>query len=101
MFIYNVTTKVDPSIHERWVEWMKKIHIPQIMDTGCFEQFQFVRLLETDDSDGPTYAVQYRADSKASYNLYLEKYATTLRKHALDAWGDKIISFRSFMQVVH
>ncbi|MBY0481041.1 MAG: DUF4286 family protein [Chitinophagaceae bacterium] len=101
MFIYNVTTKVDPSIHESWVEWMKNTHIPQIMDTGCFEQFQFVRLLEIDDSDGPTYAVQYKADSKANYNLYLEKHAGALRKHAFDTWGSKIISFRSLMQVVH
>ena len=101
MFIYNVTTKVDPSVHEIWVQWMKKTHIPEIMLFGCFTEFQFVQLLEQDDSDGPTYAVQYRAESKAAYNLYLEKYATKLRNDVFAVWGNKVISFRSLMQVVH
>lgn len=101
MFIYNVTTKVDPSIHEIWVEWMKQTHIPDIMKTGCFTEFQFVKLLEQDESDGPTYAVQYRAASKADYNRYLEIHANQLRNHVFAVWGNKLISFRSLMQVVH
>jgi hypothetical protein len=101
MFIYNVTTKVDPTVHEAWVNWMQQTHIPEIMNTGCFTQFQFVRLLELDDTDGPTYAVQYRADSKAAYNLYVEKFANKLRNDVYTTWGNKVISFRSLMQVVH
>ncbi|MEI6087668.1 MAG: DUF4286 family protein [Bacteroidota bacterium] len=101
MFIYNVTTKIEPTIHEAWVEWMKEIHIPEIMNSGCFTQFQFVRLLELDDIEGPTYAVQYRSESKAAYNLYLEKFATKLRNDVYTKWGNKVISFRSLMQVVH
>jgi hypothetical protein len=101
MFIYNVTTKVDPSIHDVWVDWMKQTHIPEILNSGCFTQFQFVRLLELDDSDGPTYAVQYTADSKAAYNLYIEKFANKLRNDVYANWGNKVISFRTLMQVVH
>ena len=101
MFIYNVTTKVDPAVHEAWVTWMKEIHIPEIMLSGCFTSFQFVRLLELDDSEGPTYAVQFRSESKAAYNLYLEKYANKLRNDVYTKWGNKVISFRSLMQVVH
>lgn len=101
MFIYNVTTKIEPTIHEAWVEWMKEIHIPEIMKSGCFTQFQFVRLLELDDIEGPTYAVQYRSESKAAYNHYLENYANKLRNDVYTKWGNKVISFRSLMQVVH
>ena len=101
MFIYNVTTKIDPSIHADWVIWMKNTHIPQIMESDCFTQFQFVRLLEMDDSDGPTYAVQFMAASKADYNRYIEIHAAELRKVALQLWGSKTIGFRSLMQVVH
>lgn len=101
MYIYNVTTKVDPSIHEIWVEWMKTTHIPEIMSTGCFSEFQFARLLELDDSDGPTYTTQYRAASKADYNRYLEIHASKLRNNVLATWGNKVIGFRSLMQVVH
>jgi hypothetical protein len=101
MYIYNVTTKVDSTVHEVWVEWMNKTHIPEIMLSGCFTQFQFVRILELDDTEAPTYAVQYRAESKAAYNLYIEKYAPKLRNDVYATWGNKVISFRTLMQVVH
>jgi hypothetical protein len=101
MFIYNVTTKVDPSVHEIWVEWMKQTHIPAVMGSGCFSEFQFAKLLELDDTDGPTYAVQYRAVSKADYNRYLEIHANKLRNEVFAVWGNKVIAFRSLMQVVH
>jgi len=101
MFIYNVTTKVDWSIHDAWVKWMLEIHIPEVLATGCFDDAKLVRLLEIDEEDGPTYAAQYHAPSKAIYNSYLDKHAPELREKANAEWGNKFIAFRTLMQVVN
>ncbi len=101
MFIYNVTTKVAWAIHEAWVQWMKEKHIPDVMNSGCFTDSRFVRLLETDETEGPTYAVQYYAATKDDYERYIADYAPDLRKDALHNWGDRFIGFRSLMQVVN
>lgn len=101
MFIYNVTSKVDWSIHDAWVKWMLEEHMPEVVASGCFEKFQLVRLLETDEDEGPTYAAQYHAPSKAMYNEYLAKHAPELREKANAKWGGKFISFRSLMQIVN
>ena len=101
MFIYNVTIKIAHSIHDEWLQWMKEVHIPEVMNTGCFEKFVFVRLLETDEEEGPTYAVQYYASSKAGYNRYIELYAPALRKAGMDKWGDRFIAFRTLMEVMN
>ncbi len=100
MFIYNVTIKLDHSIHEAWVKWMNEEHIPDVMQSECFEKFQFVRLLEVDEEEGPTYAVQYYAVSKAQYNRYIDLYAPKLRQASTDKWGNKFIAFRTLMEVV-
>lgn len=100
MFIYNVTIKLDSSIHDSWTNWMKEEHIQDIMNTGCFEKFVFVKLLDIDDSEGPTYAVQYYAESKAQYNRYIDLHAPKMRKASMDKWGDKFIAFRTLMEVV-
>lgn len=100
MFIYNVTSKIDHSISEAWLQWIQQEHIPDIIATGCFSKATVLRLLEVDDSEGPTYAIQYTAESKASYNRYIEKFAPVMRQKAIDKWGNKFIAFRSFMQVV-
>ena len=59
MFIYNVTVKVDWSIHEAWVQWMLNEHMPEMIKTGCYTDSKLLRLLETDEKEGPTYAAQY------------------------------------------
>jgi hypothetical protein len=100
MFIYNVTTKVDHSIHQAWLQWIKQEHIPDIINTGCFTHATVLHLLEIDDHDGPTYAVQYHAESKALYNRYIEKFAPLMRQKAMSKWGNKLIAIRSIMQII-
>ena len=101
MIVYNVTTKLDWSIHEDWLIWMKSIHIPEMLDTGLFTDSRILRLLEVDDAEGPTYAVQYYADSMASYHQYIAAYAPVQRAKTIDQWGDKFIAFRTLMETVH
>ena len=101
MIIYNITTKVAAPIHTNWLQWIKEEHIPDILDTGCFTHATVLQLLEVDDSEGPTYAVQYFAESKSLYNNYIEKFAAQMRQKAFDKWGDKFISFRSVMKVIN
>jgi hypothetical protein len=100
MIIYNVTVKVDGGIADAWLEWLLNEHIPDIMATDCFTDNKVVRLLEVDDSEGPTYAIQYHAASKALYNEYITKYAETMRQRSYSKWGERFIAFRSVMQVV-
>ncbi|MEO5891354.1 MAG: DUF4286 family protein [Ferruginibacter sp.] len=101
MIIYNITIKVDPSIQDEWLAWLKEVHIPDILNTGCFTKANILRLLETDDTDGPTYAVQYHAESKAIYNRYIEKFSVILMQKSFEKWGDHFLSFPSVLQVVN
>ncbi|HMZ46575.1 MAG TPA: DUF4286 family protein [Chitinophagaceae bacterium] len=101
MFIYNVTIQVEPSIHDAWLIWLQNIHIPEVMNTGCFTKYQLVKLLDTKEEENTTYAVQYYLESKADYNRYIELFAPLLREAGLLAWGNKFAAFRTFMQVVN
>ena len=100
MLIYNVTTKVSWPIHKEWLQWMQGIHIPEVMATGCFEKFQMVRLLEIDEEEGPSYAIQYYASGRDVYEKYINEYAPALREKTTKAWGDQFIAFRTLMEVV-
>jgi len=101
MIIYNVTIKLDEAIYPQWLVWLKEEHIPDVIATGCFTRATILQLLETDDSEGPTYAIQYFAESKALYNQYIEKYAPEMRQRSFDKWGNRFIAFRSVMMVVN
>lgn len=101
MIIYNVTIKVEHSIADEWLSWLKEEHIPDVISTGCFTDARVLRLLEVDESDGITYAIQYHAESKALYNRYIKEYATPMRNKSTEKWGEKFVAFRSVMQIVH
>lgn len=101
MLVYNVTLKVNWPIHEAWVKWMKEKHIPDVLNTKCFTGNRFMRLLETDEEEGPTYVMQYFAESRGQYDQYIELHAPAMRKDLTDNWGDNFIAFRSLMELVN
>ena len=101
MIIYNVTIKVESAIKDEWLHWLREEHVPLVMETGCFTTATISRLLEVDDAEGPTYTVQYFAESKDLYNQYIEKFADEMRQISFAKWGNRFIAFRSVMQVVN
>ena len=101
MIIYNVTIKIQRGITDAWLQWLKEEHIPDVIQTGCFSRAVILRLLEVDETDGPTFAVQYFAESKALYNNYIQNHASAMRQKGFEKWGDQFIAFRSVMQVVN
>jgi hypothetical protein len=100
MVIYNVTTKVDWAIHNAWQQWMLTEHIPEIIATGCFEKCLLLRLLEVDDTDGPSFAAQYITPTKEGYLRYIEQHAAGMRLKATEKWGNKVVAFRSLLELV-
>lgn len=100
MLVYNVTVKVDWRIHDEWVKWMLNEHLPEMVTTGCFTSSKLLRLLETEENDGPTYAAQYFAENKADYDRYIKEHSAAVRKKYNERWGDRVIAFRTLMQVV-
>ncbi|UYQ92965.1 DUF4286 family protein [Chitinophaga horti] len=100
MIVYNVTTKVSNAIKDRWLDWMKAEHIPEIMDTGLFHDYRICRLLEQDDSDGPTYTIQYSTDTLENYQTYINEHAPRIRQRSYAMFGDHFVAFRTVMQVV-
>jgi hypothetical protein len=97
---YNVTTKVDWLVHDAWLKWMIEVHIPNVISTGCFDKHTLVRILETDESEGATYAVQYHTDVIERYHEYIGSHSSALRKEVMDKWGARIISFHTLMGTV-
>ena len=101
MIIYNVTIKVEHAIAAEFIQWMKEVHVPDLVNTGCFTHGLIFHLLESDDEDGITYVFQYHAKDYTHYKRYIEQFAEGMRKDVSDKWGNQFISFRTVMQAVN
>lgn len=99
--VYNATNKVIQQIHDSWLQWMQHHHIPAMLATGCFYKASVFRLKNVDNAEGPTYVVQYFANSEVEYERYLSHFAATLRKESRDKWGDDLLTVHTMMELVN
>ena len=100
MIVYNVTLHVELGINELWVRWMKEEHIPKVLATGCFTDHKFYRVMEENQADGMTYAVQYFAPDLTAYFDYQNNHAPALQKESKDIWQDKYTAFRTLLREI-
>lgn len=100
MIVFNVTIKVTWEINADFVSWMQQIHIPEVLATGMFYKSKMMRLLDTEEEEGPTYAIQYRARCRADYERYLVEFAPELREKTYEKWGEAYIAYRSVLEIV-
>jgi hypothetical protein len=102
MYIYNVTVKLEPNIEQEWLQWMREVHIAEVLATGMFDDARLCQLLEPvyNDDDGVTYVVQYFTNSEENYNTYIEEHAPLLRQKGFEAFGNQFIAFRSLLKTI-
>jgi len=100
MILYNVTVKVDTNVHEDWLKWMKEVHIPDVMETGFFIENRICRLLEQDESDGITYAVQYICNDIKDYQRYAEEEAPRLQSDHSNRYRNQFVAFRTLLEII-
>ena len=99
MIIYNVTSNIEESIHQKWLTWIKE-HIAQVLATGHFTEARLTRVLVKEDLGGVTYSVQYKAISREALEAYYKDDADTLRQDVLKHFGDQVLSFRTELEIV-
>ena len=100
MIIYNVTVNVENAIAEEWLQWMVDIHIPAVLQTGFFLENHIYRVLADDDTGGKTYAIQYLCADMATYELYRDTKASQLQADTTTKYGNKLVAFRTLLEVV-
>lgn len=100
MYIYIVTINVQEDIHEEWVNWMKKEHIPEMLDTGKFSKALMSRVMVEEEMGGMTYSVQYTTESEEMLQRYYDENASALRSRSKPFEG-KFVAFRTVMKVIN
>ena len=98
MIIYNVTLNVDDSIHQHWLQWMREVHIPEVMATGHFMEARFTKVLVQEES-GTTYSIQYTAPHMIAIQQYQQHEGPGLRQKTLDRYGDNVVAFRTLLEI--
>jgi len=100
MIIYNVTVKIESDIRPDWEDWMKKVHIPDVMQTGHFTAAE-LREVKIDHDDGDTtFSVQYKCKSITELENYQKSHAQRLQAEHTARYKGKYVAFRTLMNEI-
>lgn len=100
MILYNVTINIDDDVHDEWLQWMKEVHIPDVMNTGYFLENRICKIMAESDG-GVSYAIQYLCKNMEDLEDYQEKHAPRLQQEHTDRYAGKFAAFRTLLEVVH
>lgn len=77
MILYEVSVRLsaqsDAELSQHFEHYMRNKHIPEIWETGCFQQIHF------DRAESGGYRTCYQAATFADYQRYLDIHAEALR----------------------
>jgi hypothetical protein len=99
MILYNVTVSIDPAIHEDWLQWMREIHIPEVIATGCFHEARLSRI-QGEEEGGMTFSVMYFSPNESLYEKYKSEFAPVLQKKHGEKYAGKFAAFRTILNVI-
>lgn len=99
MIIYNVTVNIENDVREEWLNWMKTVHIPDVMNTGYFLESKVCKVL-IDEEQGTTYSFQYTCASLEDLKEYQRLHASRLQKDVADKYANKFVAFRTILEIV-
>lgn len=101
MILYNITINIEDEAHDKWLKWMREIHIPDVMRTGMFVEYKMFKLLTTaQDNSGTNYAIQYFCDNMEKFQEYERRYAPALRLEVEKHFAGKYYAFRTILEEV-
>ena len=100
MIIYNITVKINPEVHDEWLNWMKTVHMPNVMLTERFQSNQIAKVLGQNETDGITYAIQYVCADMKTLHQYTITESPALEKEQLQRYPDKFVLYTTLLEIV-
>jgi hypothetical protein len=99
VIIYSVEITIDREIETEWLQWMRQVHVPDVLRTGCFISCQIYQVLETEGNE-PVYLLQYRCKSLETFHRYRDQFAPAMQKEHSERYAGRFRGSRRILDEV-
>lgn len=98
--VYIVSIRIDADIADDWKQWMEEVHVPDVMETGCFASAAMARDADRDSEERRAYRIVYRAHSREAYEEYVAAHADALQADHTERYRGQFEASRQLLPVV-
>ncbi len=99
MLLFNVTVIVEEASATEWLEWMKEIHLPQLMQAETFVSHRILRIVDS-PNEGVSYCVQFIAEDEAKHQSFLDLHEQQFTAEIYAKYPNKLVIFSTLMEFV-
>ena len=99
MIIYSVTITTEAGVESEWLDWMKRVHVPDVVRTGCFSECRVYKVVDSTAAE-PSYVMQYHRRSLEEYHRYRDNFAPALQKEHSDRFAGRFRGARQLLEEV-
>jgi hypothetical protein len=101
MIFYNVTVTIKKDVEAEWLEWMKNLHIPDVIRTGFFNNFKLCKIIDPPPkSDEAAFTISYSCESIDLYLAYAGKEAPRLQAEHKNKFGNLFTASRTIIEEI-
>lgn len=100
MIFYCVTVLVDSDIVDDWRAWMREVHIPDVLASGCFQGHLFLQQTTADDPNRTQFQIQYFCDSEEELKRYWTEHAPALQAAHTQRYSGRFQASRTVFRTV-
>jgi hypothetical protein len=93
MFVYKVAIKIISEKEQEWFNWMSDTHIPNVLNTGHFMDFNFLKLKSNGtllDNKFAKYVIHYFCRTEEDFKKYQSENAQILQKEHKNKYKEKV-----------
>lgn len=100
MLIYNITFHVANSVENQWLNWIKNTQIPFLLQSGLLFDPQLTRILNDQQEDGKSYALQVKCNDMQLLTKWHNLYSADFQKNCTDAFRQDLLFFATVLEII-
>lgn len=98
MIIFNITVNISHAAEKEWLNWMKQVHIPEIIATDLLMEHKLLRLLTEIENEGSTYTSQFTFRTMEDFLAYQTHHQAELQEKHHTKFNGQYVSFRTLLE---
>lgn len=100
MIVYNTTFHIENEVLEDCLLYLKKTYIPKAAASGFLSRPYLRRVLQVEEEEGSSFAVQFHVKNVDTLNYWLEQEGRILQKDLAWRFGSKMVGFTTLMEEI-
>ena len=100
MIILNTTFIIHAPLEGEFIKWVREVYLPSAQASGIFGTPTLARVLTRIEPDTESIAVQLPADNQNDASRWHDETAALLRDDLHARWGERMMFFTTFMEVI-